>query len=276
MSKFSSFAEYPPRSLAGAEAALLTAWASLERFHEDLVLVGGLAVKYLTKQGGGLLPGPVTMDVDLGVTLAAEAGGQYGSMADDLTGQGFKCDEKGRYVRQFETMPVFIDFVTEHPTATSGTALVAGVPAGVFPGVARALATRRRVTVEGKDLFGASQKSAVPVSGIGPLIVLKLNAFAGRQQAKDAYDVLLGVSRFIEGPDAAISGFQAEAAANNRGHARAVDTLRRHFFDAGHSGPLRCAAFALEGQTGIDDRETRERQIVEQLVTIGRALAGER
>jgi hypothetical protein len=57
MSKFSSFADYPPRSLAGAEAALLTAWASLERFHDDLVLVGGLAVKYLTKQGAGGLPG---------------------------------------------------------------------------------------------------------------------------------------------------------------------------------------------------------------------------
>jgi hypothetical protein len=58
MSKFASFAEYPPRSLAGAEAALLTAWASLERFHAEFVLVGGLAVKYLTRQGGGLLPGP--------------------------------------------------------------------------------------------------------------------------------------------------------------------------------------------------------------------------
>ena len=42
MSKFASFAEYPPRSLAGAEAALLTAWASLERFQDDLVLVGGV------------------------------------------------------------------------------------------------------------------------------------------------------------------------------------------------------------------------------------------
>jgi hypothetical protein len=205
MSKFSSFAEYPPRSLAGAEAALLTAWASLERFHENLVLVGGMAVKYLTKQGAGLLPGPVTMDVDLGVALAAEASGQYGSMADDLSGQGFKLDEKGRYVRQFETMPVFIDFLTEHPTATTGTVGVDGVPAGVFPGVARALATRRKVTVGGKDLFGAPQEAAVPVSGIGPLLVLKLNAFAGRQQAKDAYDVLLAVSRFTDGPDAAIA-----------------------------------------------------------------------
>ena len=104
MSKFASFAEYPKRSLDGAEAALLTAWASLRRYHGDLVLVGGLAVKYLTKPGAGLLPGPVTMDVDLGVTLAAE-GRQYGTIADDLTGQGFKRDEKGRYVREFETMP---------------------------------------------------------------------------------------------------------------------------------------------------------------------------
>ncbi len=274
MSKFSSFAEYPPRSLAGAEAALLTAWASLERFHNDLVLVGGLAVRYLTKQGAGLLPGPVTMDVDFGVTLAAE-GGQYGSMADDLSGQGFKLDEKGRYVRQFETMPVFIDFLTEHPTATTGTIGVDGVPAGVFPGVARALATRRKVTVEGKDLFGATQKVTVPVSGIGALLVLKLNAFAGRQQAKDAYDVLLGVTRFANGPDAAIAAFQAEASAGNRGYARAAETLRTHFFETGQSGPLRCAAFALDGQPRIDDRQMRERQIVEQLVTIGRALAGE-
>jgi len=274
MSKFASFAEYPPRSLVGAEAALLTAWASLARFHNDLVLVGGLAIKYLTKPGGGLLPGPVTMDVDLGVTLAAE-GGQYGSMADDLTGQGFKRDDQGRFVRQFETMPVFIDFLTEHPTATTGTVLVEGVLAGLFPGVGRALATRRGISVEGKDLFGAPQKALVPVAGIGALLVLKLNAFASRQQPKDAYDILLGVSRFVEGPDAAIRAFQAEAAAGNRGHAPAVETLRNCFFEATHSGPLRCAAFALDGQPGIDDRQLRERQIVEQLVTIGRALAGE-
>ena len=91
MSKFASFAEYPARSLVGAEAALLTAWASLGRFHQDLVLVGGLAVKYLTTPGTGLLPGAVTMDVDLGVTLATE-GGQYGTLADDLVGQGFRPD----------------------------------------------------------------------------------------------------------------------------------------------------------------------------------------
>jgi|ERR1022692_290312 hypothetical protein len=273
MSKFASFAEYPPRSLAGAEATLLTAWASLERFHAELVLVGGLAVKYLTKQGGGLLPGPVTMDVDLGVTIAAE-GGQYGTIADDLEGQGFKRDEKGRYVRQFETMPVFIDFLTEHSTATEGTAMVDGVPAGIFPGVARALATRRKIAVEGKDLFGVVQKAVVPVAGVGALLVLKLNAFAGRQQPKDAYDILLCVSRYVDGPEAAIAAFQTEATANNQGYTRAADTLKKYFLGAGQSGPLRCAAFALDGQAGLDDRPTRQRQIVEQMVTIGQALLG--
>ncbi len=273
MSKFASFAEYPPRSLAGAEAALLTAWASLERFQGDLVLVGGLAVKYLTKQGGGLLPGPVTMDVDFGVTLAAE-GGQYGTMADELAGQGFKRDEQGRYVRKFETMDVCIDFLTEHPTATTGTASVEGVTAGVFPGVTRALETRRKVTVKGRDLFGVTQKALVPVAGIGALLVLKLNAFAGRQQPKDAYDILLGVSRYADGPEAAIAAFHAEATASNRGYARAAETLRKHFSDSDQSGPLRCAAFALDGQTGLDDRPTRQRQIFEQMVTIGQVLLG--
>ena len=45
--------------------------------------------------------------------------------------------------------------------------------------------------------------------------------------------------------------------------------------DAEHSGPPPCAAFALDGQPGIDDRPLRQRQIIEQSVTVGRALAGE-
>ena len=271
MSKFASFAEYPKRSLAGAEAALLTSWASLSRYHDNLVLVGGLAVKYLTKPGAGLLPGPVTMDVDLGVTLATE-GGQYGTIADDLTGQGFTRDKNGRYVRQFEAMPVFINFLTEHPTATNGTVLVDGVPAGVFLGVDRALATRRQVSIKGHNLFGVPQELQVPVSGIGPLLVLKLNAFDDRQQPKDAYDVMLGVTRYMEGPEAAIASFHSEANASNRGFARASAALRKHFLETGQSGPVRCAAFALEGQAGTDDFQSRQRQILEQMVTVGRAL----
>jgi len=191
---------------------------------------------------------------------------------DDLTGQGFMRDKNGRYVRQFERMQVFIDFLTEHPTTTSGTVSVDGVPAGVFPGIDRALATRRNVTITGTDLFGAAQKLDVPVSGIGPLLVLKLNAFDDRQQPKDAYDVLLAVTRYVDGTEAAITAFRAEARASNRGFERAAGALGKHFLVTGQSGPVRCAAFALEGQRGMDDFQARHRQILEQMVTVGHAL----
>ena len=77
MTKFGTFADYPKESLPSAEAVLLTAWRSLERYHDDLVLVGGLAVHYLTRPNVAGLPGAITMDVDFGVALGA-SGGQYG------------------------------------------------------------------------------------------------------------------------------------------------------------------------------------------------------
>jgi hypothetical protein len=79
MSKYDTFGSYPQRSLASAEAALLTAWPSLCRYHDDLVLVGGLAVYYLTRRDIQGLPGAVILDVDLGISLAA-SGGQYGTV----------------------------------------------------------------------------------------------------------------------------------------------------------------------------------------------------
>jgi hypothetical protein len=36
MSKFGTFGEYPKDSLVSAAKALLTAWRSLERYHDDL------------------------------------------------------------------------------------------------------------------------------------------------------------------------------------------------------------------------------------------------
>jgi len=80
------------------------------------------------------------------------------------------------------------------------------------------------------------QKLEVPVSGIGPLLVLKLSAFDDRQQPKHAYDVMLGVTRCVEGPAAAIAAFLAEANTSNRGFARARAALRNHFLEASQSG----------------------------------------
>lgn len=268
MSKFATFGEYPRPSLVSAEAALLTAWRSLERYHDDLVLVGGLAVHYLTKRNAGGLPDAVTMDVDFGISLGA-SGEQYGTIKSDLTGLGF-VSEGNRLLRKFGDIPVYLDFVTEDPPSQTGTRIVDDVVASVIPGVNRALACRRVVTVRGRDLYGAERECKVSVAEIGPLLVLKLNAFGGstgRRHPKDAYDVLLAVTAFVDGPEAAVAAFRAEAQAGNSGYVFATATLQKDFTSVDQDGPVRAAGF-VRGFVG-DEQGLRE-----DVVTVGKYLLG--
>jgi predicted nucleotidyltransferase len=268
VSKFGTFRDYPKESLPSAEAALLTAWKSLERYHDDLVLVGGLAVHYLTRRDLEGLPDAVTMDVDFGITLAA-SGGQYGTIKSDLAGLGF-VSKGNRLVRQFGNLGLYLDFLTEDPPAMTGSRTVDDVVATVVPGLNRALRCRRMVAVRGRDLYGAEQNCRIAVADIGPLLVLKINAFGGpigRRHPKDAYDILLAVTRFVDGPEAAVTGFRAEANADNTGYPSAIKALLADFSEPNQDGPIRAAEF----HSGNDEDRARIRQDV---ATVGKILLG--
>ncbi|MEN3942527.1 hypothetical protein WJU23_14605 [Prosthecobacter sp. SYSU 5D2] len=272
MSKHDTFADYPARGLAAAEAALLTVWPTLARYHDDLVLVGGLAIHCLTRQEKNGWPGAVTMDIDFGISLATD-GGQYGTLQADLNGLGFKPDklQANRIVRQVDGMALYIDFLTEAPSAITGTRIVDDVVASVFPGINRALASRQMVKLAGRDIYGGLQNCEIAVAGIGPLLVLKLNAFGGptgRRHPKDAYDILLAVTSYTAGPRAAVQAFRDEAFKNNQGFATAKEALKRDFSSPHADGPVRAAAF-LNGST--DERQ----RIREELVTAAKFMLEE-
>ena len=269
MSKFGTFGDYPSESLPSAEAVLLTAWRSLDRYHDDLVLIGGLGVHYLTKREspGGVLAA-VTLDVDFGISLAA-SGNQYGTIKSDLAGLDFK-PEGSRLVRKFGNLNLYLDFLTEDPPSLTGTRIVDDVVASVIPGVNRALACRRIIPVAGLDLYGAEQECNVAVADIGPMLVLKLNAFggpAGRRLPKDAYDVLLAVTRFLDGAEAAVAAFWAEAKAGNTGYEFALKALQRDFSESDQDGPIRAAEFH---PGNAEDRG----RVRESVATVGRMLLG--
>jgi hypothetical protein len=268
VSKFGTYHDYPRESLPAAEAALLTAWRLLERYHSEIVLVGGLAVHYLTRRNVPGLPGAVTMDVDFGILLGA-SGGQYGTIKSDLAGLDFK-PEGNRLVRKFGNLNLYLDFLTEDSPLVTGARVVDDIVASVIPGVNRALACRRMVIVRGRDLYGAEQECSVAVADIGPLLVLKLNAFGGptgRRLPKDAYDLLLAVTGFVDGPEAAVTAFRAEADANNTGYTSAIAALRADFSEPNQDGPMRAAEF----HPGNADDRDRVRQDV---ATVGRILLG--
>jgi hypothetical protein len=267
MSKYGTFEAYPQRSLLSAEAVLLTVWPSLSRYHDDLVLIGGLAVHYLTRRDTPGLPGAITLDVDLGISLAA-SGGQYGTIKSDLEGLGF-VSEGQRLVRRSGNIALYVDFLTEDADQrVLGSRVVDEVIANVVPGVNRALACYRTVIVEGKDVYGAEQKCQVKVADIGPLLVLKLNAFGGpkgRRLPKDAYDVLLAVTGFVDGPAAAITGFRAEQEAGNPAYNIATRVLENDFSDINDDGPIRAAEFL--GASGASRDQIRQ-----DLVTVAKRL----
>jgi len=197
----------------------------------------------------------------------------YGTIDTDLTGLGFRPNEvnPSRYFRHVEGVKVYLDFLTESPHAQTGSQKVDDIVASVIPGINRALASRRKIPVSGKDLYGVEKSIEVNVAAIGPLLVLKLNAFGGptgRRQPKDAFDLLLLVMAYTDGFENAITGFRDEAAQGNPGYASAVKALGKDFCEAYLDGPMRAADFLK----GTLDEEERIRQ---DMVTVGRALAGE-
>lgn len=246
--KYETYSEYHPHHTALAESAFLTLWSTLGSWHGDLVLVGGLVPKYLC---GDLtqhrsLPRPATLDVDLGIALAADSG-QYGSLFWKLAGLGFKKSEKhpARMEKTIGDFPIYVDFLVEHPPRTSGSAKVEDIIASIMPGVDRALATARSIEVTGVDLHGADQKLVARVCEVGPFLALKLRAFCDRQQPKDAFDILYTLRHYDGGSAAAFAAFAAEVRAGNPACTDAVRTLNEHFKTETSPGPVKASHFVF-------------------------------
>ncbi len=258
--KYETYSEYDPRLTGLAESAFLTVWAGLGRWREDLVLVGGLVPKYLC---GDLtiqrdLPHPATLDVDLGIALAAD-GGQYSNLFWDLTAQGFTPNKKtpSRFEKVINDFSVPLDFLVEKSPVTTGTAQVADITAGIMPGVDRALLTARTMTISGVDLHGAEQKLNARICEVGPFLALKLRAFYSRQQPKDAFDILYTLRHYDGGTDAAIAAFAEEVRLENPACPDALRTLQEHFTNETSPGPVKASHFLLGQAAPGEFKDTR-------------------
>lgn len=266
-----NFDDYPAHGVISAEAALVTAWSSLESFHSDLVVIGGLAIYFHTRNKIDPLYRPTpTLDVDFGITLVADAG-LAAPAAFALTLAGFSENEEGRVYRKTEHGILYIDFLTEHPPSTTGTRNVSDLKTSLCPGINRALQNPIKRQVTGIDPHGDKRTCAIPFCNYGPLLVLKLNAFAQRttiKQAKDAYDILSLVRSCEDGPEAVVKAFGAEKKSDNTGLATALRTLETHFIEADQLGPTLAESFYHGPRTS---KETSLR-LREDLVTITHAL----
>ena len=275
--KFASYAEYDPKGIALSVPAVLTVWAGIQRFSEDLVLVGGLVPHFICRhpESDTRLPRPATVDVDIGIALGASSG-QYGSLLADLQAQGFRSSKKfeTRFERVVGPYTIYLDFLVEWPPGTKGVVVVDDVPANILPGIDRALATARTQLVKGTDLFGAEQSLPIRICEVGPFLVMKLRAFASREAPKDAFDLLYTFQHYDGGTDTAVAAFHAEGAAGNLAFQDASACLRQHFGNEGSAAPVRAAHFVHGPVTAGETDDTRllRQQIQQDVVTMGLLL----
>jgi hypothetical protein len=274
--KHGTFQEYVHADLELPQQALLTAWDCLADYRDDLVLVGGLAVKHLTRPPEAGMPGPVTLDVDFGISIAA-SGGAYGSIRETLAAHGFKwSDEVKRFSRKFETLDLYIDLLTDDGKASMGSAIVDdSLPVGTVPGIERALAVNRIVEIKGRTLVGSESSQRVRVAEVGPMLVLKLNAFGGpngRKAPKDAHDVLYLAMNYLGGTERSIAAFLEEKVAGNRAIPHAIYALQNYFTTPDSLGPMSCAAFRMDNRHQAPEFEDESIQMRQQYVTLAQAL----
>lgn len=277
--KYATYSEYSKQSkdsLSLPEQALLSVWDALSPYQSDLVLVGGLAVKYLTNQPLPGLPGPVTLDVDFGINIAAESG-MYGNIREKLAGHGFQW-EKQRFVREYpeKNFSLYLDFLTDDGKSHSGSAIVDdGLAVGLIPGVERALSCYVTRELAGKNLVGAEITQTIKIAEVGPMLVMKLNAFGGlphcRKHPKDAHEFLYLVENYSGGIQDAVNAFKKEKAAGNRGMVFALDCLKKCFDQPDSEGSLACASFRL-GNHHKEESAAQSEFIRQRCVTLAKAL----
>ena len=267
------YEDYSAEDTARSESALLTVWAVLHDFVEDLVLVGGLVPRYICRPPAGALQ-PVTMDVDLGVSLAMSSG-MYDTTKTRLEKAGFEWVDK-RFVKTIGKVDLFLDFLTDKPDEDApDSAMVDDIPVGAVFGVNRALELYREVEVSGKDLYGADVTERVKVCEVGPFICLKLQAYHNRAQSKDVFDFVRAVRDYDNGTDAAVAAFRAESG-RNLAFDCAVHTLKERFGGASSKGPVQYADFCA-GSLMTDsaaDTEYLQHQYSNEAVDAARALLG--
>jgi len=254
-----AIADYSPGQTELAEQTLLEVWSRLGDFHDHLVLVGGLAPRYIVPQGKSKPPSVPphcgTMDVDLGVSLAIANLRTYATLRETLTESlGFEpgrsrmgAPQRHSFSKKVGGAEIVLDFLTttyEGPPEKVRQ-VEEDLSAIQVEGLGLALVEPLQVLIEGELLHGGHTKQTVRVCRPVPFVVLKALALAKRGEPKDAYDLVYILRYATENPTGLANlATQAERGADSFRHA--VHEIESIFRSPDESGPARYARFVRD------------------------------
>lgn len=219
-SRLAPKADYTPATVAACEKALRTLVTRIGPWGAQLVLIGGMAPRYLLgSMPPGLPPhvGTTDLDVVIGVALETEEEAAYGTLQRNLVETGFApsrdpdtgAEMSFRWERRVDGIGVVLEFFCPVGDGTPGRLRRnpgEGVGAKISAIRTRAaeLAPADHVTVhltgDTLDHGGIREHVPVKVANILPLLVLKALALQERDKDKDAYDIVWTLAAYGRGP----------------------------------------------------------------------------
>jgi len=235
-----------------AEQVLLDVWSRLGDYHDHLVLVGGLAPRYLVPQNQEGIPNHCgTLDEDLAVSLAVADLNAYASIRAAVERMGMQPgvnakgnEQRHSFTMQIEDGAVVVDFLT---TKYDGPlevvrALQSQLSAIQVEGLGLALIDPVTVPVTGKALTGGMLTATLRVCRPVPFVVLKALAFENRREGKDVHDLVYILQR-AGGEAAGVGQSVRREELESDAFLHAMKTLRGNFGSPGGDGPVRYARF---------------------------------
>lgn len=253
---------YTPESVAACEMALRTLLRGMGPWGTRLVLIGGMAPRYLIQDPPEHIgPHPGTTDLDMVIQIAVGRDEEcYRTLAKNLKECGFGPERRDgstssfRWERDVGGITVQLEFLC--PVAEEGNpgtvrkqlGLNVGAKVGAIQIVGAELVNRDHVQVDirGELLDGRGRCDdpiMLRVAGVSSLLMLKGLAMRDRSKDKDPFDIVWLLSAYPGGPVAAATHVRASHIAGEADLFEAVGWIRNKFASVENEGPAAYARF---------------------------------
>jgi len=261
--------DYSEEAVQAARSVLIEL-AHLTGAYDDVVVVGGWVPELLFPDAPTPHVGSLDVDLALNHVTLQETG--YQTIHELLLTHGYRPKDSGqpfqyyRNVRRGEReIVVEVDFLAgEYGGTTRGHRhqRVQNIHPRKARGCDLVFNMFTEVSLSGHLPDGTQDQATIRVAGVVPFLVMKANALATRDKAKDAWDVYYCLLNFPGGLDALVLEFAPHL--QRRLVREGLRNLAGKFRSSEDYGPRRVADFEGLG-TQTDDRELRQRDAYERV-----------
>lgn len=255
---------YTPQAVAACEKALRTILRRIGPWGQRLVLVGGMAPRYLVPfphASSVAHPGTTDLDVVIGIALAEDAE-CYRSLASNLKDCGFGPLKKPdgtpsswQWRRDVDGVDVQLEFLCPlrgGPAGRLDSTPAQGVGSSIsalrIPGAELVAVDFIEIVLSGELLDdGGLCPDPIPlrVANTSSYLTLKALALRDRLKEKDAFDLVWVITAHPDGPAGVACRLRESPIADAAEVSEALITLRSKFATPDHEGPSAYAKFLM-------------------------------